>query len=333
MHFSSSVAPTLTPLGVRLLSLSNRKLTDLEAPVGSREPGFALLRGVLVREAVRSAWASLEQGPTELTNWRAPTALGLDTLSEEDEEEDELENVEQRWLDDVLDDASDEDGVSVMAASEWAETYDVEYYDVNGFQAYTLDSAVTYGEETTSSDVTVVEVAAVDDDDEDDYDEVSSTTWLELSEPEKPQHVEDVATEQAENAPLQEVPAEVAAPAAQGYGDYFAYTPPCADDDICLQVSPPPLMRRSLSSCSTDSLEDEDDHCCRTPPLDASCESLDDLDDLSAGISKAFALEPAEYNPKQQQTRYLPAPFRKPFLIDDEDQEDRVEWGVGLAMA
>ncbi|WOO85217.1 uncharacterized protein LOC62_06G008716 [Vanrija pseudolonga] len=324
MHFSSSVAPTLTPLGVRLLSLSNRKLTDLEAPVGSREPGFALLRGVLVREAVRSAWASLEQGPTELTNWRAPTALGLDTLSEEDEdEEDELETVEQRWLDDVLDE-SDEDGVSVMAASD----YDVEYYDVNGLQAYTLDSAVTYGEETTaSSDVTVVEVAAVDDDDEYDEDEYTevAATWLELSEPEKPQHVEDVAAEP-------EAVAEAAA--TPTYGDYFGYAAPGAEDDACLQQSPPPLMRRSLSSCSTDSLDDEDDNCCRTPPLDASSSSLEDLDDLSAGLSKAFALnEPAEYNPKQQQqTRYLPAPFRRPFLIDDADHDDRVEWGVGLAM-
>jgi len=218
MRFTSSAAPTLTPLGVRLMNLSRSKLTRLEPPVGGRDTAHTLLRGVLVREAVRSAWASLESGPSELTDWRAPTALGLDTLTEEDEDESEDQQAaEAAWLDDVLS-TVDEDTSVDTDESAWAETtvsrpeaFDDDFdYDDDAIQAFTLPTmssamdieeadalvahALAADAEDADADVTVVEVAAVDYDD--DYEEYSdyedmATSWIELDSSSQDDEFED----------------------------------------------------------------------------------------------------------------------------------------------
>jgi hypothetical protein len=201
------------------MTLSSNKLARLEAPMGVRDPAGALLKEVLVREAVRSAWASLEGGPSDLTDWRAPTALGLDTLTEEDEEEEEdaIEAAEAAWLDDVLSSFGDErPATSTTVATEqsaaWAETTvlrpeaDDFDYDDDAVQAFTLPSMSSSMDieeadaligHSLSADVTVVEVAAVDDEsDYSDYDENMTTSWIELdtdySHKGEIEHVEDV---------------------------------------------------------------------------------------------------------------------------------------------
>ena len=65
MRFTSPdlAKPTLTPLGHRLLSLSERKLWNLEAPIGAREPGDTLWKSVLVRQTVQAAAGSIGQPP------------------------------------------------------------------------------------------------------------------------------------------------------------------------------------------------------------------------------------------------------------------------------
>lgn len=198
MYFKSSSSPALTPLGVRLMAVSRNKLASLESPLGGRESGTALWRGVLVREAIRSAWSSLEEGSSELTDWRAPSALGLSTLSEEDESEDyDQDAAEAAWLDDVLstfgDDANDDDDPA------WAETTvsmpeadDFDYAD-DAFEAFTLPSMSHMDVEEADALVanslavdTTVEVSAVDLDDLDDLEDEHSS-WMSLdSDPSDP---------------------------------------------------------------------------------------------------------------------------------------------------
>lgn len=199
MYFASSSAPALTPLGVRLLALSRNKLTGMDC-----DNAGMLHRSVIVREAVRSAWASIEDGSSssDLTNWRAPTALGLATLSEEDEDEDEYNqaDAEARYLDDVLSTLGNDDDEADLA---WAETTVSrpaadDFESDETFQAFTLPSVQvlsaadaidtedyydsSYSTHSTyRTGVTVIE-AAYDSDsdyDEDEYAEMSAS-WVEL---------------------------------------------------------------------------------------------------------------------------------------------------------
>jgi hypothetical protein len=107
MRFSSTYSrPTLTPLGQRLLVLSERKLYDLDAPIGARESGTALFREVLIRETVRTAWTAVEEGrEVELSDWSQPNAMGLDVIGEEEEEVEK----EDRWFEDLLSELGDGD--------------------------------------------------------------------------------------------------------------------------------------------------------------------------------------------------------------------------------
>jgi hypothetical protein len=191
------------------MNLSHTKLARLEPPNGGRDRP-TLLRGVLVRQAVRSAWASLDDGASELTDWRAPTALGLDTLAEEDEDEDNQEAAEAAWLDNVLSSFDDDEAdahAQASAESAWAETTvsrpeaDDFDYDNDVVQAVALPPMsddmdhleeadalvvptinVNVNLAATATDVTVVEVASVDDmdDDEDLYYQDMATSWIEL---------------------------------------------------------------------------------------------------------------------------------------------------------
>ncbi|KAI9632576.1 uncharacterized protein MKK02DRAFT_40880 [Dioszegia hungarica] len=112
MRFSTTYSrPILTPLGQRLLILSERKLYDLDAPIGTRESGTTLLRTILVQQTVRAAWDAVDQGRQGgLNDWSSPTAMGLDVLGEEDEEEAEsLAEKEDRWFEDLLSDLGEEE--------------------------------------------------------------------------------------------------------------------------------------------------------------------------------------------------------------------------------
>jgi hypothetical protein len=61
----------------------------LEPPTGGRDQAN-LLKGILIQEAVRSAWRSVEQGhQVEVNNWQSTNAMGLDVIGEDEEEEEE----------------------------------------------------------------------------------------------------------------------------------------------------------------------------------------------------------------------------------------------------
>lgn len=113
MRFSNAYSrPTLTPLGQRLLVLSERKLYDLDAPAGARESGTALLREVLVRETVRSAWSAVDEGREGgLSDWSQTNAMGLDVIGEDEEEEADSamsEAKQNQWFEDLMSELGDE---------------------------------------------------------------------------------------------------------------------------------------------------------------------------------------------------------------------------------
>ena len=149
MRFTSPTArPSLTPLGYRLLQLSETKLADLDASVGGRDDGIALWKEVVVRQAVRSAWESVERGSVgDLTDWSSKGAMGLDVIGEEEEEEVPVEGREQRWFDDLVTSLGDDEYVD-EGALEWAESsvetpFDDGEYDDEGMEAYTWPSIIS----------------------------------------------------------------------------------------------------------------------------------------------------------------------------------------------
>lgn len=177
MHFASSKTPTLTPLGQRLIALSRAKLHSLDAPAGARDPTDGLRRGVLVREAIRSAWASLET-PTahsELTSWRAPS---LDVLTEEDEEEEEYDDTaEERWLEDVLSAVDEDEYEADQPNADFTvglPVYDEDEYDFEATESYTISYAQTAQALCASGTGVTVVAVCCDDEDDDMVDD-----WLE----------------------------------------------------------------------------------------------------------------------------------------------------------
>jgi hypothetical protein len=157
MRFTSPdlARPALTPLGHRLLHLSEQKLDSLDTPMGGREAGTSLWKGVLVREAVRSAWKSVDEGARvdEMTNWHAPNAMALDVIGEEEEDEEdevEAEQAEQRgaaWFEELLANMGEDEysyGDDDEREAEWTESsvsqavFDDLEYDADGMIAYTL---------------------------------------------------------------------------------------------------------------------------------------------------------------------------------------------------
>ncbi|KAK4684631.1 hypothetical protein P7C73_g5538, partial [Tremellales sp. Uapishka_1] len=143
MRFHSTARPVLTSLGQRLLAVSNSKLYHLE----NDEPSDHLWKSTLVREAVKSAWKSVEEGSQEWTR-PAPSSVALDAIGEEDEEE--------RMFEDLMNELEDEDDkqpapVSVSEieflpatsppSNEWtvevAAVDDYEY-DMDGMEAWTI---------------------------------------------------------------------------------------------------------------------------------------------------------------------------------------------------
>jgi hypothetical protein len=148
MRFQSTVRPVLTPLGQRLITLSERKLYALEPPVGGRDEAN-LLKGILIQESVKSAWRSVEQGyQVQVNDWQSNTAMGLDVIGEEEEEEEEAEQQEERnerWFEELVQSFGDDEALDEQE-HEWAESEvgsavdedDFEYYEE--FEHYTLPS-------------------------------------------------------------------------------------------------------------------------------------------------------------------------------------------------
>lgn len=116
--------------------------------MGGRDAS-TLLKGVLVREAVRSAWKSVESGQqVEVNNWQSEAAMGLDVIGEEEEEEEEededvlVEEKNERWFEELVQSFGDDDGVE---EHEWAESevgtpIDYDEFDEDEFEHYTLPS-------------------------------------------------------------------------------------------------------------------------------------------------------------------------------------------------
>jgi hypothetical protein len=147
MRFQSTVRPVLTPLGQRLITLSERKLYALEPPVGGRDEA-TLLKGILIQESVKSAWRSVEQGhQVQVNDWQSNNAMGLDVIGEEEEEEEEVEQEErsERWFEELVQSFGDDEMIDEQE-HEWAESEvgsavdedDFEYYEE--FEHYTLPS-------------------------------------------------------------------------------------------------------------------------------------------------------------------------------------------------
>jgi hypothetical protein len=129
--------------------MSEQKLYDIDAsPLGARESGSALRRGVLVREAVKSAWRSVEDGNRgEMNDWHSANAMGLDVIGENDEEEEEegQEQQEERWFEDLLSSLGEEEARAsddLVQPAEWTESevqgVDDELYDYEDMEAYTI---------------------------------------------------------------------------------------------------------------------------------------------------------------------------------------------------
>ena len=101
------VRPTLTPLGHRLLHLSERKLASYDYPLGYREEVNAMWKGVIVRETIRSAWKFDEEGSEgDLTDWRSKGAMDLDVIGEEGDGEEDGEVTtpkgEEMWFEETI---------------------------------------------------------------------------------------------------------------------------------------------------------------------------------------------------------------------------------------
>ncbi|ORX33670.1 hypothetical protein BD324DRAFT_643835 [Kockovaella imperatae] len=228
MRFISATArPSLTPLGYRLLHLSEYKLANLEPRVGGREDGVALWKEVVVREAVRTAWKSVQQGTVgDLTDWSSKGAMGLDVIEEEEEDDDEESNStsstsstvgqERQWFEDLVNSLGD-DEVDDARTHEWAESFvetafdDMEYDD-EGIEAFTFPaispplspslppspvngplSLPTVSPTLTSrrrTDVEVIIVGSTDDaEPEDDQDLVADMTMSTRDSPSSPSAV------------------------------------------------------------------------------------------------------------------------------------------------
>jgi hypothetical protein len=312
MRFTSpNVKPALTPLGHRLLHLSESKLYNLE--LGSVDSGVALWKGVIVREAIKTAWKSVDQGAVvgDINDWNSKSAMGLDIIGEEDEEEEEVEaeyeymgysggstssgstsSGEQRWFDDLLSTLGDDEYYEQQRLNqqrhEWVESSvealaDEEYeYDYQDMEAYTLPSVSPTA--TTSSlptpaaireDVTVTVTAAFDPEEF----EVDAEVEFESEDEEYLEY--SPSAEYPIAQPLQPILTPLSSPVYHAPHTTPTSSPIspitpiagyCDDLEECaLDFLLPPPLYRSYSSDSASS----DRSVCRTPAT--SCEDLEEM--------------------------------------------------------
>ncbi|KAL7419800.1 hypothetical protein Q5752_005716 [Cryptotrichosporon argae] len=185
MRFPSSTRPTITPLGQRLLALSSAKLSSLDYPApGARDEAHVLRRGVLVREAIRSAWRAVDDGShAALSDWHVPGAMALGDVPEEDESsEDEFAaacagpqsapHEEERWFEDLISGlSSSEDEYDAPGGHQWVDSTvsmpdadDFEYEYEDDMVAFTLPPIASLAVEVQAVDMSYsVEVMSPDD--------------------------------------------------------------------------------------------------------------------------------------------------------------------------
>lgn len=299
--------PRLTPLGHRLLTLSERKLADLDASLGGRDESAALWKGVVMREAVRSAWRSVEDGTSgNFTDWRHQSAQALDVIGE-DEEEDASTADDGSWFDDVISTLGDDGAFNGVAGDlDWIESSVsgpaaddfVDEFDVESIEAYTipLPRSPSPPPATLPVEVTTVTVGPAGEYYEGEYVYEHATTTVEICEVDDGDNesiasfdsdatvatVRPLSTSAPRSHTWHARPpiAPVIAPASPPYIEYAdgAYCDsdgdcwdPDADiddgPDYCL---PPPLVRSMSESSSSDHSE------CSTPAMQASiCEDLE----------------------------------------------------------
>ena len=114
--------PKLTPLGHKLLQISDHKLTHLDPPLFGRDHASSFRKGVVVRQAVRSAWRSVDESyESSLTDWRSLEAMGVGVISEEEEEgeKEDPEDAEERMYDELLRSLTEDDDPE---EHEWAQS-------------------------------------------------------------------------------------------------------------------------------------------------------------------------------------------------------------------
>jgi hypothetical protein len=311
MRFTSNARPSLTPLGHRLLSLSESKLNQLEPVLGGRDTATLLWKGVLVREAVKSAWRSVDEGvQAEMNDWSHKAAMGLDVIGEDDEEEEEEfeEEKEGRWFEELVSSFGEDDFGEGQAgyAHEWADAnvasaFDDVEYDEADMEAYTLPSSpspilaavavppsprsptVDYNalpaSDVTTTEVEVLEVS--DEEDEADYDYESHVDWqighdfrtrfLHLAFP-GPQPLQPIIEPLAVPRALPIAPHPTPlTPVSPFTLDYSDDLDECADSFLL----PPPLVRSFSSDSAASMREDDEDDPCVTPPQ-YSCEELEE---------------------------------------------------------
>lgn len=117
-----------------------------------------LLKDVLVREAVRSAWKSVHNGQqVQVTDWQSTEAMGLDVIGEEDEEEEDeqeaaevqdfhnsvVEQRNERWFEELVQSFGEDESVE---SHEWIESevgapVDFDDFEYEDFEHYTLPSS------------------------------------------------------------------------------------------------------------------------------------------------------------------------------------------------
>ncbi|WVW80060.1 hypothetical protein I302_102033 [Kwoniella bestiolae CBS 10118] len=292
MKFTSQSKPSLTPVGYRLLSISERKLSVLDGSFYDEGP--ELLKGVLVKESIKNAWRSVQEGSSTLDlEVGSYSTIGLDVISEDEEYnedgegEGEVEVREERWFEDLLSSFGEDDFSPQREEHEWVESnvseivfddLDLEY-DSDRIQAFTFPSPTM-----SPTIVPQVTITGVDDEDEDPssffdhempshHHRAKSLSLIErFTSP--PSAVEITPILKPSLGPISSstLPPPSPIEPIRSDWDQSIYLYPQAyytECDYCLDIDefslPPPLIR-SLSSSSTASLGEEEEEC-GTPPL------------------------------------------------------------------
>lgn len=320
MRFTSTARPALTPLGQRLLQISETKLARLEPGVGGRDSAV-LLKEVVVRQAVKSAWKSVDQGylATEMTNWKSHTAMGLDVIGEDEEEEEDAEGEfertevrEERWFEDLITSFGEDDfGPADQGMEhEWTESnvasaFDDVEYEEDAMEAYTFPMSppsprpvVVFNPAPAPTPIALpVEVDVVEvDQEEDQVDDVE----VEIA---AVAHVHSVGIAPARRFFVNlsdgyDMPTPVSTPIQP-----TRYLPDCDEDDIDEYALPPPLIR-SYSSSSDSSMCESDE--CVTPP-NGTCEELEEEANLplpnGMAMSMSFSVDMSMDAPSIQEEK------------------------------
>ncbi|WRT65623.1 uncharacterized protein IL334_002568 [Kwoniella shivajii] len=307
MRFTSpNSKPSLTPVGYRLLHLSEQKLSNLDGSLYDEGP--ALLKGVLVREAVKSAWKSVQEGSVvEMNDWTSLSAMGLDVVSEEDEDEIDQESNEERWFEDLVS-SFNEDETEIQQQEinhEWVESkvsepvFDDLEYDVGHIEAFTFPNPLSPPTlvpalpipQVTITDVSEVEVG--DDDSEEgllyspeSYHRSKSTIERFISASIETAHITPIL--HPISSPLLLPPSPIE-PINSDWDESLFIQPQWYNDfdDYVDEFSLPPPLIRSLSS-SSNSFDDEEERC-STPPLRYS-----ELDESSSWFQQLKTDDPVD---------------------------------------